>query len=117
MRMNIFFIILFGLSLGLTFITIFCPDSFLFFIHGYDKSLINSNTMESFKAHKNIALSKQILLFGTFIISLIVFSWSIYLKNKSSSYFYEIATGLVFATSIILTIIVILYFIMPKRVI
>jgi hypothetical protein len=50
------------LSFFLAVVVLFYRDQFLFFIHGLDKNLIGSTSVESFNAYKKVYSSKVILL-------------------------------------------------------
>lgn len=61
-NMKILLIVISTFSFLLAVIAFFYRDQFLFFIHGFDKSLIGSTTIDSFAAYKKIYPSKVVLL-------------------------------------------------------
>lgn len=74
-------------SLTITFIAFFARDRFLFFLHSYDVSLLNSTKVEAFEAYKNIYKSKLVLiLLGLFLCATSTFITNRYYIIYKQSY-------------------------------
>lgn len=67
--MKVLLIVISTISFLLAVIALFYRDQFLFFIHGIDKSLIGSTSIDSFEAYKKIYPSKIILLIVGAVLS------------------------------------------------
>lgn len=117
MRLNILFFSFFILSLALAMILIFYQNRVLFYLHGYDRGLINAYTAESFAAYKAVYKTKIVLLFVGFFLSLI--TWLLSLKVTVGQYpiIHKILQWGSFAIMVLFLVLICMFYILPKRLI
>lgn len=97
----------------------FFRDRILFFLYGYEQSLIKSDSLESFIAFKKIVFGKKIFLAISMLLSFSCFISS-YFVWKRMLYFNQQIVSIFFYISLIVSIIYllgfILSFIIPTRI-
>lgn len=110
MKLTVFVYVSFIIMLILAVIALFFQNKFLFFLHGYDSSLIGDTKVESFIAYKNIYKSRLLLYVIGFLSSLV----ALFFSNKSNS-------KLIFTISLLLGLLflamIFFYFFLPKKII
>lgn len=108
-------ILLFLVSLSFSIITIFFRDRFLFYLYGYDSSLLNNTTVEAFEAYKSIYNGKLFLILAS--ISVTGVSALITRRHRlmSGNTYVRIIFLVEIAVALILLIILLMYFALPKR--
>ena len=84
MRNIIIFIFLFIITLLLAIIVVFFRDQFLFFLHGFDVSLIKDSKPESYEAYPKIYKSKVIIIFVGFALSIVTLLFSNRILSQNS---------------------------------
>ena len=87
MRNTVIVLGLFLVSIFISTINFFFRDKFLFYLHGYDPSLLNNNTVESFNAYKDIHSDKPVLISISFVlVSVSAFVTKKYRLNNASEF-------------------------------
>lgn len=115
MRNTIIILGLFLVSIFISTINFFFRDRFLFYLHGYDPSLLDSDKAEAFNAYKTIHGDKLFLILVSFIIvSVSAFITKRYSIGNASKilkpiFLIEILLGF------LLLALLFVYFILPKR--
>jgi hypothetical protein len=107
--------IILTLDVVLFIIVFFFFNRFLFILHGYDVSLIDSTSIESFKAYQEIYTSKLPILMTLFILSIICFYWTIRLSKSMNKWMYAFLFLAVGTITFISSVGLFFYFFLPSR--
>lgn len=107
--------ILIVITLVLSVIVLFFRDRFLFYITGYDNSLIHSTSVESFKAHAAIHIWRFVLIGITFFSGIICIVTCRNMEKKTDEWIYVIGKFLGIITCVVMGIILFMYLILPKK--
>jgi hypothetical protein len=104
-------------SILLAVVVLFYRDQFLFFIHGLDKNLIGSTSVESFNAYSKVYSSKVVLL----IIGLVSSGLGVFISRKLLPIDTSVSLRVVYILDAVLLILfmalLILMWVLPKRLI
>jgi hypothetical protein len=113
---TIIYSIILTLNLALFIIVFFFFNQVLFILHGYDVNLIDSSSVDSFSAFKEIYSSKLPVLLSLLTFSTTSFWWTIRLRNRMSKWLYAFLFLSVGIIAILSVAVVFLYFVIPSRV-
>jgi len=98
----------------------FFRERILFFIYGYEQSLIKANTAESFTAFKKIVLGKKIFLAISIFLSFSCFVASYFVRKKKLFEFNgQLLLIILYVSLLVLILLLIVFalsFIIPKRI-
>ena len=90
-------------------------EQILFFLYGYDKSLIHASNADSFEAYKTVTLGKNIFLVFTMLLSLACAVTSFFIKKSKiamNTYFVHV----VYYTGIIVSVLLLIGFILGSSI-
>lgn len=98
-------------------VVLFFRDKFLFFLSGYDYEMTRSTSVESFKAHAEIQ-KWRLALFGlTFLIGAACFIVCRNMERVAENWYYTAGKFLGIITCILMIVILVIYIVLPKRLI
>lgn len=115
MRNTIIMLGLFLVSIFASAINFFFRDKFLFYLHGYDPSLLNSDKAESFNAYKTIHGDKPLLILVSFIIVSVSAFITKRFRISNAGEFLRLIYLIEILLAFLLLALLLVYFILPKR--
>jgi len=118
LKTSYFVLIIFFLCFSLGFF--FFPERILFFLYGYEQSLIKAETAESFMAFKMIAFGRRIFLVVNILLSFGLFVSSNFARKKLLGVNKQIVLLFLYISFMVFIIFLtffVLSFIIPTRII